>query len=273
MKRLFKIGFLVLFFSGFAQEKITQNVYFDFDVDLLREPQKDLLCDFFQKIDSSQIQSVRVFGYCDDRGTAPYNFNLSDRRVTTVEKILLNIGLNPKKLIALEGKGRVLVNKDSVLDLDKTRTKNRRVEVVVEQIAKPKFFMGIPRLYSDFHLPHQKGDRIYLENVRFNVGSSYLDLKSRIVLDKIVTFLKNNPYIEFEIQGHVCCTPRQFSDAIDKDTKERKLSYNRAKAVYRYLVMRKINPYRMTFKGYGNQFPMGKAPELDRRVEFVIKKC
>ena len=272
MVKLLKIGFFFLFLSGIAQEKITQNVYFDFDVALLKESQKDLLCDFFQKIDSSQIQSVRVFGYCDDRGSAPYNFDLSDRRVNAVEKILLSIGLNPKKLIVLEGKGRILINKDSVPDLDQTRSKNRRVEVVLEQL-RPKFFMGIPRLFSDFHLPHQKGDRIYLENVRFDVGSSYLDLKSRNILDKIVLFLKNNPYIEFEVQGHVCCTPKYFSDAIDKDTKERKLSYNRAKAVYRYLVMRKINPSRMTFKGYGNQFPIGKEPELDRRVELVITKC
>lgn len=272
MKKLLKIVFLLLFLSGFAQEKITQNVYFDFDVDLLKVSQKELLCNFFQKIDSSQIQSVRVFGYCDDRGSATYNFNLSDRRVSAVEKIILNLGLNPKKLIALEGRGRVLVNKDTVPNLDQTRSKNRRVEIVVEQ-NRPKFFMGIPHLFSDFQLPHQKGDRIYLENVRFGIGSSYLDLKSRTILDKMVLFLKANPYIEFEIQGHVCCTPKYFSDAIDKDTKERKLSYNRAKAVYRYLVMRKINPSRMTFKGYGNQFPMGKATELDRRVELVITKC
>lgn len=272
MKKLLKIVFLLLFLNGFAQEKITQNVYFDFDVDLLKVSQKDLLCNFFQKIDSSQIQSVRVFGYCDDRGSATYNFNLSYRRVSAVEKIILNLGLNPKKLIALEGRGRVLVNKDTVPNLDQTRSKNRRVEIVVEQ-NRPKFFMGIPHLFSDFQLPHQKGDRIYLENVRFGIGSSYLDLKSRTILDKMVLFLKANPYIEFEIQGHVCCTPKYFSDAIDKDTKERKLSYNRAKAVYRYLVMRKINPSRMTFKGYGNQFPMGKATELDRRVELVITKC
>jgi outer membrane protein OmpA-like peptidoglycan-associated protein len=273
MKKLLKIVFLLLFLCGSAQDRITQNVYFDLNFDHLKESQKNLLFDFIQKIDSSQIQSVRVFGYCDDRGAASYNFNLSDRRVRTIEKILLNAGLNPKKLIALEGKGRVLVNKDTVQNLDQTRSKNRRVEVVVEQMAKPKLFMGIPRLYTDFHLQHKKGDRIYLEHVRFNVGSSYLDLKSRNKLDKIVLFLKNNPYVEFEIQGHVCCTPRYFSDAIDKDTKERKLSYNRAKAVYRYLVMRKINPSRMTFKGYGNTFPIGREPELDRRVELVITKC
>ena len=273
MKNSFKIGFLLLVLSGFAQEKNTQNVYFDLDSNQLRENQKDLLCDFFQKIDTSQIKSVAVFGYCDDRGSASYNYNLSDRRVSTVENILLKIGLHPKKLIALEGKGRVLANKDTVPDLDQTRSKNRRVEIVMEILVPTGFFMGIPRLFSGFHLPHKKGDRIYLENVRFKVGSSYLNLKSREILDKIVTFLKDNPYVEFEVQGHVCCTPKYFSDAIDKDTKERKLSYNRAKAVYRYLVMRKINPSRMTFKGFGNEFPLGKKPELDRRVELVITKC
>jgi outer membrane protein OmpA-like peptidoglycan-associated protein len=273
MKKLFIIGFLLLLVSGFAQEKITHNVYFDLDKNQLRETQKDLICDFFQKIDNTQIKTVRVFGYCDDRGTALYNYDLSERRVKTVEAILLQIGLSSKKLIALEGKGRIQINTDTVPDLHQTRFKNRRVEIVVETLVQQNYFMGIPRLFSDFHLPHKKGDRIYLENVRFEVGSSYLNLKSRQILDKIVVFLKTNPYIEFEIQGHVCCITSSFADAIDHDTKERKLSYNRAKAVYRYLVMRKINPSRMTFKGFGNQFPLGKETEFDRRVELVITKC
>ncbi len=273
MKELFKIGLLFLVLSGFAQEKITQNVYFDYNKDQLKETQVDIICDFFQKMNPREIQTVRVFGYCDDRGSTPYNFNLSIKRVRTVEAILLQIGLDPKKLIALEGRGRILFNKDSVLNIESTRSKNRRVEIVIEKVVQSNYYMGIPNLYADFNLPHKKGDRIYLENVQFGVGSSYLDLKSRAVLDKIIVILKNNPNIEFEIQGHVCCTPKYFSDAIDKDTKERKLSYNRAKAVYRYLVMRKIDPSRMKFKGHGNLFPLGKAPELDRRVEIVITKC
>jgi outer membrane protein OmpA-like peptidoglycan-associated protein len=273
MKELVKIGFLFLILSGFAQEKITQKVYFDYDKDQLKENQIDLICDFFQKFDRNEIQTVGVFGYCDDRGSYSYNFDLSVKRVKTVETILLQIGLDPKKLIALEGRGKILFNKDSVFNVEAARSKNRRVEIVIEKTVQSNYYMGIPNLYADFHLPHKKGDRIYLENVQFGIGSSYLDLKSRTVLDKIVVLLKNNPYIEFEIQGHVCCTPKYFSDAIDKDTKERKLSYNRAKAVYRYFIMRKINPSRMKFKGHGNLFPLGKAPELDRRVEIVITKC
>ena len=70
MKKLLKIVFLLLFLCGSAQDRITQNVYFDLNFDHLKESQKTLLFDFIQKIDSSQIQSVRVFGYCDDRGAA-----------------------------------------------------------------------------------------------------------------------------------------------------------------------------------------------------------
>lgn len=273
MKNFFKIVFLILTISCFAQEKISRNVYFDLDKSQLIENQKDQICDFLQKLDSIEIKSVQVFGYCDDRGTALYNYDLSTRRVRFVEKLLVANGLNPKKLVHLEGKGRILIDQDTVVLLDQTRSKNRRVEVVIEKLAKPLFFMGIRHLFSDFHLPHKKGDRIYLEKVLFEEGSSYLNLKSRAILDKIIVFLMNNPYIEFEIQGHVCCTPKHYLDAIDKDTKERKLSYNRAKAVYRYFVIKKINPARMKFKGFGNELPLGKKPELDRRVELVITKC
>jgi outer membrane protein OmpA-like peptidoglycan-associated protein len=272
MKNVFKIGLLLFVLNGFAQDKASHTVYFELDKDHLKETQKDLLCDFFQKIDSTHIESISVFGYCDDRGTTSYNFDLSNRRVQSVETVLIRLGLHPKKVIALEGKGRIMVDKDTVSDLNETRSKNRRVEIVVKKTVESQYYMGIPKLFTEFQSLHKKGDRIYLEHVNFSIGSSYLDLKSRNNLDKAIHYLKNYPNILFEIQGHVCCTPPQYTDALDKVTRDRKLSYNRAKAVYRYLVMRKIDPSRMTFKGYGNRFPLGKAVELDRRVEIVITK-
>jgi outer membrane protein OmpA-like peptidoglycan-associated protein len=76
--------------------------------------------------------------------------------------------------------------------------------------------------------------------------------------------------IKFEIQGHICCTPSFQKEAIDKDTRKRELSKNRAFAVYKYLVSKKIPTNRMTHKGYGNTVPLGKGTEYDRRVELVI---
>ena len=104
------------------------------------------------------------------------------------------------------------------------------------------------------------------------MGSSVLSLKAKKELDKIVLILERNKSIRFEIKGHVCCTSSKYLDAIDNETDERNLSINRAKRVFSYLRTKGINPYRMTFKGYGNRFPLGNEDEFDRRVEFLITR-
>ena len=96
--------------------------------------------------------------------------------------------------------------------------------------------------------------------------------RSKNALDKIARLLQKYKTLEFEIQGHVCCTPPYQKEAIDLDTKKRQLSTNRAQSVYKYLIFKKILKDRMTFKGYGNTVPLGKGAEYDRRVELVITK-
>ena len=91
-------------------------------------------------------------------------------------------------------------------------------------------------------------------------------------LDRVALLTLRYKNIEFEVQGHVCCTPLNQKDAIDKDTKKRQLSLNRALSVYKYLAYRRVPKNRMTYKGYGNKVPLGKEPEYDRRVELVITK-
>ena len=99
-----------------------------------------------------------------------------------------------------------------------------------------------------------------------------MPFKSKTELDKIVRLLNKYKNIHFEIQGHVCCTPSYQKEAIDLGTKKRQLSINRAEAVYKYLLFKKVNKDRMTFKGYGNTVPLGKGADYDRRVELVITK-
>jgi outer membrane protein OmpA-like peptidoglycan-associated protein len=116
------------------------------------------------------------------------------------------------------------------------------------------------------------GDRIYLDKLLFERGSSKLTFKAKQELERVAKILYRYKNIEFEIQGHVCCTPSFHKEAIDRDTKKRALSTNRAYSVFNYLGFRKINKKRMTYKGYGNTQPLGKGPLLDRRVELVITK-
>lgn len=267
MKKKFKIIAILLYWGLSAQEKKVETVYFDFDKYSLEKQQEETILDFIIKADTSLIESIQIYGYCDDRGKNDYNYKLSENRVNTVRNILLSNGFNKNKIVIIEGKGRVLLTEDLLANLAEIRSKNRRVDLLI--VSKNSFEKGI---YSSFQDKHAVGDRIYLQNILFPLGSSKLTPQTQKELDKIIVLLDKNKTIEFEIRGHVCCTPSYFTDAIDRDTRERKLSINRAKSVFKYLMSKNISSLRMSYKGCGNKFPLGKGEELDRRVEFLITK-
>ena len=267
MKKHFNIILLLLFNFLSAQEKKVETVYFDFDKYSLDNQQEQTILDFVIKADTSKIESIQIYGYCDDRGNDNYNYKLSEDRVNTVQNVLTSHGFNKNKIVIIEGKGRVILTDDLLANLAEIRSKNRRVDLLI--VRKNSFGKGI---YNSFQDKHSVGDRIYLENIFFPLGSSKLNLKSRQELDKIALLLQKNKGIEFEIKGHVCCTPSYYDDAIDRDTHQRNLSLNRARNVFRYLMSKNINSLRMAYKGCGNKFPSGKGEEYDRRVEFLITK-
>lgn len=261
----------VLFFFVFgllnAQEKKIGTVYFEFDKYSIDAIQEQTVVGFVRKIDTTLLESIQIYGYCDDRGDNNYNLKLSENRVNAVKSILVAHGFNKSKIVIIEGKGRVLIDDYSGDNLADVRSKNRRVDLLI--VKKNSFGKG---LYNSFQDHHEVGDRIYLENIFFELGSSNLTAASKKELDRIVQILQKNKNIEFEIRGHVCCTPRYYKDAIDRVTKERKLSLNRARNVFRYLISRNVNSLRLTYKGLGNRFPLGKGDDFDRRVEFLITK-
>jgi outer membrane protein OmpA-like peptidoglycan-associated protein len=163
-----------------------------------------------------------------------------------------------------------LIDDDVVENLPEKRSKNRRVDLVLNLKPLPK--IELPGFYTSIQKNHVVGDHIYLENLLFERGSSKLTFEAKTQLDKIAKLLFKYRKLEFEIQGHVCCTPPYQKEAIDRETRKRNLSSNRAESVFKYLTFKKIAKNRMTFKGYGNSVPLGKGSEYDRRVELVITK-
>ena len=266
------LKFLPLLICSFlyAQEEVVQSVYFEFDKFNLEEKQGKAVIDYIQKTDSTRIASIQIFGYTDDVGKDAYNFKLSSNRANTIKEMLLNNGIKNKIIVTIEGKGRILIDDDMVENLPEKRSKNRRVDVVLNLKPLPK--IELPGFYNTIQKKQIVGDHIYLDNLLFERGSSKLDFKSKAQLDKIVRELMKYKTLQFEIQGHVCCTPDYQKEAIDRDTKKRELSINRAESVYKYLLFKRISKDRMTFKGYGNTVPLGKGNDYDRRVELLITK-
>ena len=253
-----------------AQEEVVQSVYFEFDKYELDAAQANAVVDFIKVTDSTRIESVQIFGYTDDIGKENYNYVLSTNRANAIRDFLVSSGVKNRIIVTIEGKGRILIDDDVVDNLPEQRSKNRRVDVVLNLTEPPA--IQIPGYYTTVNKKHVVGDHIYLENLLFERGSSKLTYKAKVQLDKIALLLHRYKNLHFEIQGHVCCTPPYQKEAIDRDTKKRQLSQNRAQAVHKYLTFKKIPKARMTFKGYGNTVPLGKGSEYDRRVELVITK-
>lgn len=264
---------LLLFFSwgkGLAQEEIVHSVYFDFDKSEVNDKQVKDMVAFVKGTDSTRIESIQIFGYTDDVGKEDYNFKLSTKRAGTIQTKLVENGITNKIIVTIEGKGKVLIDDDIEANLPEKRSKNRRVDIVINLRELPK--LVLPGYYNMLQKNHVVGDHIILDNILFEKGSSRLTSKAKQELDKVALLTLRYSNLQFEIQGHVCCTPPNQKEAIDKDTRKRKLSENRAMAVYKYLVFRRVPKNRMTFKGYGNTKPLGKDPQYDRRVELVITK-
>ncbi|WP_428230791.1 OmpA family protein [Flavobacterium sp.] len=259
--------FLFIIYNLSAQQKPIETIYFEFDKFDLTPKQTEVVTRFIKNIDSSKVESIQIYGYCDDRGNDEYNFRLSNNRANTIQNLLVSAGFNQSKIVILEGKGRIVVRADTVENLHETRSRNRRVDLIV--VKKNSFGKGIHNSFGD---KIKVGDKILLDNILFNIGSAKLTSTSKKELDKIAVILENQRNIQFEIRGHVCCTPEIYSDGIDRDTKERRLSWNRAKTVFYYLSSKKISKNRMTYQGCGNKYPLGKGDRLDRRVEFLITK-
>jgi outer membrane protein OmpA-like peptidoglycan-associated protein len=124
-------------------------------------------------------------------------------------------------------------------------------------------------------------DTIYLKKISLN---AYLEIipfyfegntekllpKSNPALASLLLFLKKNPNVKIEIQGHANGPKR-------KNLKEfKRLSENRAEAIKKYLTFQGINKKRLEVEGFGNAMMLFPDPqteeesELNRRVEIKI---
>jgi outer membrane protein OmpA-like peptidoglycan-associated protein len=270
MKKILYFALLLLVQPLMAQEETVYSVYFDVNKYNLDDKQGNNVVAFIKAIDTTRIETIQIFGYCDDRGKDEYNFKLSTNRAHTIRDTLIGRGIKNKIIVTIEGKGRIMLEED-IDNVSEVRSKNRRVDVVVNFRPAPP-----PKLDPGFYNTIKKdmivGDHIYLENILFERGSSKLTAKSRTELEKVARLLQKYKNLSFEIQGHICCTPTFHKEAIDKDTRKRELSTNRALTVYKFFAGKNIPKSRMTYKGYGNTKPLGKGSEYDRRVELVITK-
>jgi len=113
------------------------------------------------------------------------------------------------------------------------------------------------------------GGHVTLRNIFFDTNKYNLLPASIRELDLLIGFLQQNSGVYIEIQGH--------TDNIGDNKLNEKLSFDRANAVYNYLIKNEIDPKRLTFKGFGATKPIAdNATETgrknNRRTSFIITK-
>ncbi len=119
--------------------------------------------------------------------------------------------------------------------------------------------------------PMTLGDKINLENIKFDSDKTEILAKSKPALEQLSDFMEINPTVTIEIQGHV------NGESKRNKRKYRKLSESRAKAIYDKLVEAGISASRMSYMGFGNAKMIFRTPinnrqaEANRRVEAEVK--
>lgn len=105
-------------------------------------------------------------------------------------------------------------------------------------------------------------------NIQFETGSAIIKKDSYKILDDLAGMLKENSTYNVLIEGH--------TDDQGDDARNLKLSEERVKAAFDYLVKKGLAPNRFIYAGYGETRPIAdnKTAEgraQNRRVEFIIK--
>jgi outer membrane protein OmpA-like peptidoglycan-associated protein len=251
----------------------------------------------------NNIDTLKVAGYADYLGNTDYNVVLSGRRAEAVKQYMLS--LNNKLLILTEAKGQVPAGKATS---SAGEPNNRRVDIIkIRSAAKPVLTLETPNtkraVIKPDSAPHKiPGKGIVITNTEdtrpfkerlndlstLNIGSSlsvaeltfqpgrhYLNRESVYYLNALLGYLKDHNNIVFEIQGHICCVYND-GDSFDIDTRDARLSTNRAKFIYDYFLNNGISSDRMTYKGLDSTKPK-VWPEtsehdryLNRRVDILV---
>jgi outer membrane protein OmpA-like peptidoglycan-associated protein len=271
-------------------------IHFDFNKYNVNANELSKLDSFFSVFDTSKFitQNVVILGHTDQIGSNHYNDILSKKRANTIATILKKYNKVFEIITAIDGYGKRQLITTSMNQDERLLNRRASITVFYEEKRKPiptpskpieKQELITAGKSDDIKPKFQKlaekikdttlkiGDNIELPYLLFVGGMHEFLQISYPYLDELFFVMRDNPTLEIEIQGHVCCTNEE--DGVDFSTGRKNLSYARAKEVYYFLKKSGIDSKRMTYKGFGHQFPITQERSeaektRNRRVEIKI---
>ncbi|HEU4472862.1 MAG TPA: OmpA family protein [Flavisolibacter sp.] len=270
---------LTVFYAG-AQDNLRKAIlYFPFDKASLTMESKLVLDSLVQELKGIRPAGpITITGHCDALGSDEYNDRLSAARVGTVAAYLKGLD-NSLNILASSYGEKQPVNGNATPG---ERQLNRRVELsfTIAEAPQPEKLdtppPPPPAEKLSVRIDSVKvGETIRLRNINFIGGSSKLLSTSLPALEELYQVMSQNPSLVIEIQGHICCL-FNGQDGNDFEDGSNRLSQNRARTVYEYLVEKGISRNRMSYQGFAGTKPLiyPERTEADRtanrRVEIKI---
>ena len=201
----------------------------------------------------------RIEGYMDSNGNQRFLRNLSLERAKAVLEYFSYFGKLNRENFQVFGMG----DKSPVADnaTEKGRKENRRIEIVPENATNSQSSNTQPE--EEFNQFILRGDDVFEPN-----EATFTSL-AKILLDEIADYIINQPESKWKIEGYM---DNQGSASLLK-----KLSYNRAKAVYDYLIEQGLSPDQFTVSGLGSANPIStndteEGRSSNRRVLIIREK-
>lgn len=270
-----KTFLFLFFFSTVVYSQTLTSIYFkNNSYELSNESKRKL--DSLAKLNTKLI--FRIFGNANPLGNEDLNKALSENRAKQVNDYLSSkIGKNIH-LASSVGLGiSKQINNNSSENL---LAKNRRVDIFIERFfekgekisrkAYPSFF--------DVKIASMKvKDTFSLPDVNF-IGGRHIWLpQAKPKLYQLYKILSENPTLEVELQGHICCDYENF-DGEDQDLGTFNLSFTRAQSIKDFLFTMGIDAKRIKAEGAGHLNPVVYPEQTEsdrtrnRRVEIVLLK-
>lgn len=270
----------------------TTKIYFRLDNPALEPSSIHALDSLLYADVINSSQELLIIGYADHLGSNEYNDVLSAQRANNVKAYLQSMGIAEKNITLVTGRGEVPRD----VELPDGYATDRRVDIVILS-GKPK--QPTPAVQRKVQTPvkviqsqdalrfnsnvdldsiqFRVGQLFVLDRIFFHTGRHVVVDESLPEMERLYKVMDDNPTLVINIEGHVCCVHPSV-DALDLDTGELKLSVNRAKFIYDYLVKKGIEQERLSYEGFGKTKPLRinefiqEDQDMNKRVEIRVLK-
>lgn len=294
MRKSIIYSVLVLLFSFptlvFSQISDSVCIYFDIDSYTIKGENIRWLDEILLK---QNLSNVKITAYTDFLGSSDHNNQLSQNRAVAVKNYLLSKGLSDDRITECSGKGmhsfssyenrrnendrgireHRVVNISYTCDGDKNLAA-KEPEVFHVPVATDPVTVTDIRNITEEDLT--AGNKIALKNINFEGGTPNFKPESDVALLELLRVMNEYPDLKIEIQGHICCQTEEEGDGYDNVNGNNRLSENRARAVYDYLVKNGIESSRMTYVGFASKYKLypyerdSYEQAMNRRVEIKV---